>query len=52
MTGVFVPSGTPKPIVDLLQKEVSAVVTTSEVKAQLLELGVVPGGVTTAEISF
>jgi tripartite-type tricarboxylate transporter receptor subunit TctC len=51
MTGVFVPTGTPKPIVDLLQKEVSAVVTTPEVKAQLLELGVVPGGERSAEFA-
>jgi tripartite-type tricarboxylate transporter receptor subunit TctC len=51
MTGVFVPAGTPKPIVDRLQKEISAVVTTPEVKAQLLELGVVPGGESPAEFA-
>jgi tripartite-type tricarboxylate transporter receptor subunit TctC len=51
MTGVFVPAGTPKPIVDLLQKEISALVTTPEVKAQLLELGVVPGGESSAEFA-
>ena len=44
MTGVFAPAGTPKPIVDLLQKEISTAVTTPEIKAQLLSLGVVPGG--------
>ena len=44
MTGVFVPAGTPKPIVDLLQKEISTMVTTPEIKARLLELGVVPAG--------
>ena len=44
MTGVFVPAGTPKPIVDLLQKEISTMVTAPEIKARLLELGVVPGG--------
>jgi tripartite-type tricarboxylate transporter receptor subunit TctC len=44
MTGVFVPGGTPKPIVDLLQKEISAIVSIPEVKARLLELGIVPGG--------
>src|SRR3954468_13422031 len=44
MTGVFVPAGTPKAIVDLLQREISAIVNTPEIKARLLELGVVPGG--------
>src|SRR5215470_10021454 len=51
MTGVFVPAGTPKPIVDLLQKEISTMVTTPEIKAQLLELGVVPGGESPAEFA-
>jgi tripartite-type tricarboxylate transporter receptor subunit TctC len=40
MTGVFVPAGTPKAIVDLLQREFSAVVNTPDVKARLLQLGV------------
>ena len=40
MTGVFVPAGTPQPIVDLLQKEISAIVNTPAIKARLLELGV------------
>jgi tripartite-type tricarboxylate transporter receptor subunit TctC len=40
MTGVFVPAGTPKPIVDLLQKEISTIVNTPDIKARLLELGV------------
>jgi tripartite-type tricarboxylate transporter receptor subunit TctC len=44
MTGVFVPAGTPKEIVDLLQKEISAVVNSPDIKARLLELGVVPEG--------
>ena len=51
MTGVFVPSGTPKPIVDLLQTEISAIVNTPEIKARLLELGVVPSGETSQEFS-
>jgi len=51
MTGVFVPTGTPKPIVDLLQKEISTMVTTPEIKARLLELGVVPGGESSAEFA-
>ena len=51
MTGVFVPTGTPKPIVDLLQKEISTMVTTPEIKARLLELGVVPGGESSAQFA-
>ena len=44
MTGVFVPAGTPKAVVDLLQKEISAIVNSPEIKARLLELGVEAGG--------
>ena len=44
ITGVFVPAGTPKPIVDLLQKEISAIVKSAEIGARLLELGIVPEG--------
>lgn len=44
ITGVFVPAGTPKPIVDVLQKEISAIVNAPDMKARLLELGIVPGG--------
>ena len=51
MTGVFAPAGTPAPIVDLLQREISRVVTTPEIKRQLLELGVVPGGESSAEFA-
>jgi tripartite-type tricarboxylate transporter receptor subunit TctC len=40
MTGVFVPAGTPKAIVELLQREISAVVNTPDVKERLLALGV------------
>lgn len=40
MTGVFVPAGTPKPIVDLLQKEIAAVVNAPDIKQRLLEAGV------------
>jgi len=44
MTGVFVPAGTPKAIVDLLQKNISEIVNAPDMKAKLLELGVVPEG--------
>src|SRR6266699_856400 len=44
MTGVFVPAGTLRPIVDLLQKEVSAIVNAPDIKQRILELGVTPEG--------
>ena len=44
ITGVFVPAGTPKEIVDLLQKEISAIVKSADIKPKLLEMGVVPEG--------
>jgi tripartite-type tricarboxylate transporter receptor subunit TctC len=40
MTGVFVPAGTPKAIVEKLQQEFSAIVNTPDMKARLLQLGV------------
>ena len=51
MTGVFVPAGTPSEIVDLLQKEISAIVKSPDIKARLLELGVVPEGDSPAEFA-
>jgi tripartite-type tricarboxylate transporter receptor subunit TctC len=40
MTGVFVPAGTPKEIVDLLQREISTIVNAPDVKDGLLQLGI------------
>ena len=51
MTGVFVPAGTPTEIVNLLQKEISAIVKSPDIKARLLELGIVPEGNTPAEFA-
>ena len=51
MTGVFVPAGTPKPIVDLLQREISAIVNAPDIKARLLELGVEAEGNSQAEFA-
>ncbi len=51
MTGVFVPSGTSKPIVELLQKEISAAVHMPDVKARLLDFGIVPGGDSSADFA-
>ena len=44
MAGVFVPAGTPKEIVDKLQQEIAAAVKSPDIKARLLELGIVPEG--------
>ena len=51
MTGVFVPAGTPKPIVDLLQREFSAVVNDPDIKAKLLAAGVEAEGNSTADFT-
>jgi tripartite-type tricarboxylate transporter receptor subunit TctC len=51
MTGVFVPAGTPKPIVDLLQREFSAVVNSPDVKAKLLQAGVEADGNSSADFA-
>ena len=51
MAGVFVPAGTPKEIIDVLQKEIAAVVKSPDIKARLLEVGVVPEGNTPAEFA-
>jgi tripartite-type tricarboxylate transporter receptor subunit TctC len=51
MTGVFVPAGTSKAIVDLLQKEISAIVNAPDIKKRLLELGVVPEGNSSADFA-
>jgi tripartite-type tricarboxylate transporter receptor subunit TctC len=44
MTGVFVPGGTPKAIVDLLQKHISEVVRMPDIRDKLLAAGVEPEG--------
>jgi tripartite-type tricarboxylate transporter receptor subunit TctC len=51
MTGVFVPAGTPKPVVDLLQKEFAAVVNSPDVKAKLLEAGIEAEGNSQADFA-
>lgn len=51
MTGIFVPAGTPKEIVALLQKNIADIVHKPEVKARLLELGVVPSGDSSADFT-
>ncbi len=50
ITGVFAPAGTPMDVVNLLQKEIAAIVKSPDIKARLLELGIVPEGDTPAEL--
>lgn len=50
-SGFFVPAGTPKPIVDKLHKELSAVITQTEVRDKLRGMAVKPTGAGTAEFS-
>ena len=42
LTGIVVPAGTPREIVDLLQREVAKIVAQPDVKEKLLALGFVP----------
>jgi tripartite-type tricarboxylate transporter receptor subunit TctC len=51
MTGVFVPAGTPKPIVELLQSEIAAIVRLPDIRSLLLENGVVPEGDSSADFA-
>jgi tripartite-type tricarboxylate transporter receptor subunit TctC len=51
MTGVFVPGGTPRPIVGLLQKEISTIVRMPDVAARLLDFGVIPEGDSSADFA-
>ena len=48
---ISVRSGTPKEIVDRLNREINAVLATSEVKDYLLNNGVIPAGGTVAEVA-
>jgi tripartite-type tricarboxylate transporter receptor subunit TctC len=51
MTGVFVPTGTSMRIVELLQREISAIVQMPDVKARLLDFGIVPDGDSSADFA-
>ena len=42
LTGIVVPAGTPKEIVDLLQQEIAKIVAQPDVKEKLAALGFVP----------
>ncbi|HEX9464881.1 MAG TPA: tripartite tricarboxylate transporter substrate binding protein [Alphaproteobacteria bacterium] len=47
--GLVAPAGTPRPIIDRLQREVAATVAEPEVKERFLALGFVPAGTTPEE---
>ncbi len=49
--GIAAPAKTPRPVVDLLSKEINAVLALPEVKQRFGELGVVPKGGTPEELS-
>jgi tripartite-type tricarboxylate transporter receptor subunit TctC len=51
MQGVFVPKGTPKEIVALLQREISAIVHRPEMTSKMEPLGFEPDGNTPAEFT-
>jgi tripartite-type tricarboxylate transporter receptor subunit TctC len=51
MTGVFVPAGTPQPIVELLQREIAAIVRIPDIKRRLLEIATIPDGNSSADFA-
>jgi tripartite-type tricarboxylate transporter receptor subunit TctC len=51
MTGVFVPAGTPQAVVAILQKQIAAIVQLPDVKARLLNFGIVPDGDSSADFA-
>jgi tripartite-type tricarboxylate transporter receptor subunit TctC len=51
MQGVFVPKGTPQAIVDLLQREIAAIVAMPDVTPKMLPLGFEPRGTSSAEFA-
>lgn len=51
MQGVLAPAGTPKEIVDLLQREIATILGLPDVKDRVLALGFEPSGITPVEFS-
>ena len=51
MAGIFVRAGTPQAIVNLLQKEIAAIVHTPDVKRRLLEAATIPDGDSSADFA-
>jgi tripartite-type tricarboxylate transporter receptor subunit TctC len=51
MQGVLVPAATPKPIVELLQKEIARIIQLPDVNEKLLAVGLEPSGMSSAEFT-
>ncbi len=51
MAGMFVPAGTPQPIVNALQKAVAEIVHMPDVKERLLEVATIPDGDSSADFA-
>ncbi len=51
MAGVFVPTGTPQPIVELLQKEIAAIVRLPDIRRRLLDVATIPDGDSSADFA-
>jgi tripartite-type tricarboxylate transporter receptor subunit TctC len=51
MAGVFVPAGTPQPIVELLQREIAAIVHMPDVRRRLLDVATIPDGDSSADFA-
>lgn len=49
MQGVLAPTGTPQEIVNLLQREIAAILALPDVNEKVLALGFEPSGITPAE---
>ena len=49
--GVFVPAGTPRPVVEKINAEVRRIVELPEVKSKLTEIGAVPSPMTPEEFT-
>jgi len=49
MQGVLAPAGTPKEIIDLLQREIATILATPDIREKVLALGFEPAGNTPAE---
>ena len=51
MQGVLAPAGTPKEIIDLLQREIATILALPDVKEKVLALGFEPSGMSPAEFN-
>ncbi|TDR85158.1 Bug family tripartite tricarboxylate transporter substrate binding protein [Enterovirga rhinocerotis] len=47
--GLFAPAGTPRPVVDKLQRTIAEILAEPAVRARLLEIGAIPGGMSPDE---